>query len=284
MSAGRSMNNAFSSPTISVLMSTYAKEKACNLKASLESLFQQTRRPDQIVLVVDGPVDGEQEDVIACYREDKRVPLFTLIRHETSQGLAEAMNSGLGSCIGTFILRMDSDDLCDADRIQVQLAYAEAHPGTDVISSWSEEFFEDGSPSRMKVSPVSHDAVVSALRWRNVIVHPTLFIKAEWLRRVGGYRAKYGMLEDYDLFVRLALSGARFHVIPKVLVRVRASAALHNRRGGLRYCLKEMRFRLDCLASGFLNFGQFLVVAPMYAAFRLVSGPMRRHLYVLART
>ena len=48
---------------------------------------------------------------------------------------------------------------------------------------------------------------------RTVLVHPTLFIRVETLRRVGGYRAKYGLLEYYDLFVRLALTGAIFHII-----------------------------------------------------------------------
>ncbi|MGO4705703.1 glycosyltransferase [Microvirga sp. 2MCAF38] len=270
--------------TVSVLMSTYAKEIAGNLRASLESLYQQTRRPDQIVLVVDGPVDQAQENVIAAYCNDQRVTSFELVRLDKASGLACAMNAGLEYCTGNFILRMDSDDLCDPQRIEVQLAYARANPDLDVISSWSEEFFDDGSPSRLKVSPVSHDAVLSALRWRNVIVHPTLLVKADRLRLVGGYRAQYGMLEDYDLFVRLAQSGARFHVIPKVLVRVRTGAALHSRRGGLRYCLKEIRFRIDCLTSGFLSFRQFMVVTPMYAVFRLVSGPVRRQLYALART
>ncbi|MGO4573837.1 glycosyltransferase [Microvirga sp. 2TAF3] len=269
--------------SISVLMSTYAGEIAENLKACLESLYCQTLPPDQLVLVVDGPVGDDQEQVIAAFREDRRIPIVTVLRTARSQGLAAAMNLGLKECSGTLTMRMDSDDLCEPDRIEHQLAYVESHPDIDIVSSWSEEFFTDGTPAQLKVSPVGHDAVVRALRWRNVLVHPTILIKTEWLRRLGGYRVKYGRLEDYDLFVRLVLAGAKFHVIPKVLVRVRSSTEQRTRRGGLGYFWNDVTFRLYCLRSGFLNLREFIVVTGMYAMFRLISGPLRRRFYALAR-
>ena len=65
------------------------------------------------------------------------------------------------------------------------------------MSSWSEEFFEDGRASQIKVSPVAHEHITAALRWRNVLVHPTILAKSGALRAVNGYRSKFGMLEDY---------------------------------------------------------------------------------------
>lgn len=273
-----------SSTTISVLMSTYAAETAENLKASLESLYAQTVPPSQLVLVVDGPIDQDQEDIIARYRSDCRIPHMSLVRLPKSRGLANAMNVGLENCYGEFALRMDSDDVCEPDRIEVQLAYARAHPEVSLIASWSEEFYDDGAPSHLKVSPASHDAIVRALRWRNVLVHSSILVKTEALRRVGGYRETYGKLEDYDLFIRLAQAGVKFHVIPKVLVRVRSSTEQRVRRGGLGYCMKEIRFRIDCFRSGFLNVRQLVMVTAMYTVFRLVSGQLRRRLYSLVRT
>ena len=123
-----------------------------------------------------------------------------------------------------------------------------------------------------------------ALKWRNVIQHSTVFLKADTLRAVGGYQAEYGLLEDYDLFVRLAVHGARFHIIPKVLVRIRSSIDQRKRRGGLRYCANEVRFRTACFRAGFLTAGEFVLVTGMYTVFRLVSGSFRNRLYALART
>ncbi|WP_267359191.1 MULTISPECIES: glycosyltransferase [unclassified Methylobacterium] len=268
-------------PGVTVLMSTHAGETAANLAASLGSIRAQTLPPDRIVLVLDGPVGADQEAVIAA---SLAAPALDVVRLLGNVGLAAAMNEGLAHCPDGWVMRMDSDDLCQPDRLAVQMAYAAANPGIDVISSWSEEFYEDGAASQIKVSATGHDAVVQALRWRNVLVHPTILARTEALRRIGGYRADYGRLEDYDLFVRLAQSGARFHVIPKVLVRVRSSTAQKQRRGGLAYCLSELRFRIACYRSGFLTLRQFATVTPLYLGFRLASGRAKRALYRLART
>jgi glycosyltransferase involved in cell wall biosynthesis len=263
-------------------MSTYKKETASNLAAALESLDAQSVLPDELVLVIDGPVGSDQDDVIGEFVA--RSEIFTkLVRLPVNLGLAEAMNAGLDRCSGEFIMRMDSDDICTSDRLEKQLAYADTHPNIDVIASWSEEFFEDGARSQLKVTPTNHDAIIRALRWRNVLQHPTLLIKKEALVRVSGYKAGYGFLEDYDLFVRLALSGAAFHAIPKVLVRIRSSTAQRTRRGGFRYLLNDLRFRTECLRNGFLTKGQFVAVTLMYSVFRLLSGAVRRRVYALAR-
>lgn len=270
-------------PGVSVLISTYAGETAERLGASLASLRDQTLRPDRVVLVLDGPVGQDQEATIAAFAAAGAPPL-DLVRIPGNVGLAAAMNAGLERCDGAWVMRMDSDDLCTPDRLEIQMAYAWRHPEIDVVSAWSEEFYEDGTAAQVKVSPTGHAAIARAMRWRNVLVHPTVLVRSAVLRRVGGYRSRYGRLEDYDLFVRLIQAGARFHVIPRVLVRVRSSLAQKERRGGLAYCLGEVRFRFACYRSGFLNLRNFLGVTPLYLAFRLVSGPAKKRLYRLART
>jgi glycosyltransferase involved in cell wall biosynthesis len=270
-------------PTVSVLMSTYAGESGANLSESLESIYAQTVAPDQIVLVVDGPIGIDQEEVLARYEKDPRIAEWTLVRLPTNAGLARAMNAGLEHCTGTYIMRADSDDICEACRLEVQLAYAEAHPETDVIASWSTEFFDDSRPETMKTSSVRHDAVVSAMRWRGPIVHPTVLIRKTTLLGVGGYRPDFGYLEDVDLFARLVMQGARFHVIPKSLMRMRVNLAQRKRRGGWRYALNQIRYRLNCYRIGFLSTKEFLLSTPMQVIFNLIGAPLRDRLYVLVR-
>ena len=271
-------------PTVSALMSTYAAEKASNLAQSLESVFAQTRPPEQLVLVVDGPIPPAQDSVIKSFYGDPRVADFTVLHLPDQGGLAAAMNAGLKACVGTYVMRMDSDDICTPDRLELQMRYALANLNVDIVSSWSEEFFEDGHAPQIKVSPVAHEHITTALRWRNVLVHPTILVKSSALREVGGYRSEFGQLEDYDLFVRLAVKGFRFHVIPKTLVRVRSSIEQRSRRGGWRYGLKEMAFRWECKRAGFLRLHQFAATAGLYLLFRLTSGAMRKRLYAMARS
>ena len=268
--------------TVSALMSCYAKEKPAHLAASLESLFAQTVRPDSIVLVLDGPVGEELEEVVARYVSDPRVELV-VVRLAKNGGLPGALNAGLAHCRGTYTLRMDSDDICEPDRLAIQLAYARAHPDVDLISSWCEEFFDDGTPSRIKSSPSTHGAVARALRWRNVIVHPTTFMRTRMLRDIGGYRTRYLTLEDWDLFIRFVLAGGRLHVIPKSLLRFRTGLSLSRRRGGFTYMMDEIRFRSEYRRAGFLSWPEFLLTSTMYGVFRLIPASVRMRLYSLVR-
>jgi glycosyltransferase involved in cell wall biosynthesis len=259
-------------------MSTHAGESHADLAASLESIFGQTVCPDQLVLVIEGSFDLEQEKVIAQFSCDFRIADLRLVRLPAACGLAEALNAGLERCTGSYTMRMDSGDLCDPSRVELQLAYIAAHPDTDVVASWSEESFGDGLPSKVKVSSVHHDAIIHALRWRNILAHPTLCIRTEMLRRIGGYRSAHKTLEAYDLCVRLALEGARFHVVPKVLMQLRNQKRSH---GKLHTYMNEFRFRLDCLSSGFLNMRQF-VIATFVVLLPSVAGERRRPVYVPA--
>ncbi len=146
--------------TVSVLMSTYASESDAHLRTSLQSLFEQSVPPDQIVLVLDGPVPAAQEKVIAEFANDRRVRDFTILRLPKNVGLAAALNAGLSSCAGEWTMRMDSDDVCLPDRLRLQLAYAMSHPEIDIVSSWSEEF-SPGHNSQIKVSPIRHEHIVA---------------------------------------------------------------------------------------------------------------------------
>ena len=268
---------------VCVLMSTYASEKAENLRISLESLYNQTILPERIVLVIDGAIDREQEAVLAEFSADPRRVKLTLVRLPENGGLAAAMNAGLVYCDCPFVMRMDSDDVCLPDRLEHELRYMRENPDIDLVSCWSEEFGEGMAKSQYKVSPTQHDALREALCWRNVIVHPAILVRTEMLRRIGGYRADFGMLEDYDLYVRMMSAGARFHVIPKVMLRVRTSLSQKQRRGNFKYALKEIKFRINCLRLGFIKTHQFILITTLYTIFRVVTPGIRRRLYALSR-
>jgi GT2 family glycosyltransferase len=264
-------------------MSTYASEKADNLKISLESLYGQTIAPERIVLVVDGEIDGDQEAVLADFSMNTSGPKLTLVRLPQNGGLAAAMNAGLAYCDCPYVMRMDSDDVCLPDRLEHQVRYMHENPDIDLVSCWSEEFGEGLPKSQFKVSPTQHEALRQALCWRNVIAHSGILVRTETLRRIGGYRADFGLLEDYDLYVRLMTAGARFHVIPKVMLRVRTSLSQKQRRGNFKYALKEIKFRLNCLRVGFIKAHQFLLITTLYTAFRIITPGIRQRLYALSR-
>jgi GT2 family glycosyltransferase len=167
--------------------------------------------------------------------------------------------------------------------LAIEKSYLDSHPDIDLVASWSSEFIDEATDLRLKTSPTEHEAIIEALKWRNVIAHPTIVVRKKSLDAVGGYRESVGLLEDYDLYVRLILAGAKFHIIPKILLRVRTTQEQRARRGNLAYFINETRFRYRCFRAGFLNAKEFFLTTGLYALFRLIGTPMRNRLYAAVR-
>ena len=274
-----------STETVSVLMTTYHGERADRLACSLESMFSQTRAADEFVLVIDGEVGAAQEAVVSQYAQDRRIPSFKVVRLPKNVGLGSALAAGTECCTGAWIMRMDSDDVSVPNRTEVQLAYLRQHPETDLIGGWAEEFNENAPTARVRIktAPVDEGDLLRKLRWRNVIVHPSVMLRSSVVRQVGGFQGRFLYLEDWDLFVRIALSKARLIVLPQVLLRMSAGQAQASRRGGWRYAMSNLRFHTFCWRSGFMPFHQYIAIAPAYLGFRLVGSTMRQHLYRFVR-
>ena len=172
--------------TVSLLMTTYWGECASLLEGSLEMTFRQSRAPDQIVLVLDGAVGEDQEQVILRYQHDPRIKNLKVVRLPQNRGLAAALATGTQYCTSDWIMRMDSDDESVIERTELQIAYASEHSEVDLIGTWAEEYSDANSNIRIKSSPVTHDALVRGLKWRNLICHPSVMMRACSLRAVGG--------------------------------------------------------------------------------------------------
>lgn len=259
------------------LVLTVSAQDSVNLAESLESLFAQTAPPDQLVLVINGPIGIEQENLIARYRDDRRIQTIEMLRLSTA-GLTSAINAGFAVCSGDWIGHTTCNDISRSDRLAIQLDYLAKFSEIDVLSSWCEE--DDDGRRCIKASTIYHEALVSSLRWRNVLVPASVLIRSRVLKKVGGYSGKFGEgLAEYDLYVRLVTAGAQFRVIPAALVSVKV-----RRFGGLRYGWDEVRFRAFCWRSGFVTLRYFLIITLAHMIFRLSGGTLRSRLYRLLRT
>ena len=131
----------------SVLLSLYIKEHPEFLKQSLDSLFTQTLPPDEIVLVLDGPLTQELNEVVSAYatRYDRILKVVPLPQN---LGLGRALNEGLKHCSYELVARMDTDDIAKPERFAKQIAIFEKYPEVDVVSAWLDEF--EGDVSRIR--------------------------------------------------------------------------------------------------------------------------------------
>lgn len=264
---------------VSLLGSVYRGEKPAYLREALASLAAQTRRPDQVVLVCDGPLSPELERVLDEHAGS--LPL-TLVRLPRNVGLAPALNAGLSHCRGTWVARFDTDDVCVPDRLEVQLAHLAAHPEIDVLGSYIDEFEVDPArPYCVRTVPLDHAAILDGARRRNPMNHMTVVVRRDLLAAGGGYPVE-PFFEDWALWVALLQRGARFANLPRSLVRARAGLGMLRRRGGWRYILSEVAVQRRFHRSGFIGSAELLGNIASRTVARLVPARVRYWLYVNA--
>lgn len=227
----------------SVLMSVYKKEKVEHFIQAVDSLLNQTIRPEQIVLVRDGGVYEELQHVIDNYVIDYPT-LFTYLPLEQNGGLGNALRYGLTYCRNELVGRMDTDDISAPDRFERQLEFMINNPDVDIVGGNISEFINE--PTEIvdyRIVPQTHEEIKMYLKSRNPFNHMTVMFKKTALEKVGSYESFY-LFEDWYLWLKMYLSGAKFANINVVLVNVRISD-MANRRGGLRYyrsCVKLLKF------------------------------------------
>ena len=216
----------------SVLMSVYKNDSPDYLELALKSIYDdQTRKPDEIVVVFDGPISDELLSVLNGFQVGKE-SIVKYYPQEKNQGLGEALRIGSEYCTGDYIFRMDSDDISDPRRFEIQSKYVEDHPDVDVLGTDIAEFNEspDEPNLRKRVCHSDHKDIVKMGKRRNPMNHVTVCIKRESLIKAGGY-LPLRYVEDYYLWVRMIHSGLKLANINETLVYVRVGNGFAARRG-----------------------------------------------------
>lgn len=216
----------------SVLMSVYKNDSPDYLKPALESIYEkQTRKPDEIVVVFDGPISDELQLVLNDFRLGKEDVVF-YYPQDINRGLGEALRIGSEKCTGDYILRMDSDDISAPERFAKQIMYVENHPEIDVLGTDIAEFQESELEinKRVRACPADHEDIVRMGKKRNPMNHVTVCIKREALKKCGGYETLL-LLEDYCLWLKMIVAGCKLANINESLVYVRVGNGFNGKRG-----------------------------------------------------
>lgn len=190
----------------SVLMSLYYKEKPNYLEMSLDSVFNNTVAPDQVVMVLDGPIGEELQTIVKRYQS--MYPSFDVYPQEKNQGLSAALNFGLKKCKNELVFRMDTDDICYPDRFEKMLKFYDDNPTLDMAGSFDTIIDETGNIiSPVQEEPTSYEDI-KRLIWTCPFSHPTMTFKKSAILRVGSYNPNSGpRQDDYELWFRCIAGG-----------------------------------------------------------------------------
>jgi glycosyltransferase involved in cell wall biosynthesis len=273
----RSRRGASVHERLSLLLPVWHRDRADFLTAAFRStVVDQTRRPDHVVIVRDGPVDPDLASCITGLADGSPVPVDVL-ELDRNVGLGPALDAGLEACKYDVVARMDADDISLPHRFAVQMPIVEA--GADLVGAGLLEFGEgaDDVVAR-RVPPTDPDAIRARSRFADPFNHPTVVYRRTSVQAVGGY-GDFALMEDYLLWAKMILAGARVANVAEPLVLYRVGAGAYRRRGGLAQLRTELGLQRRLRALGFTTRAQYARNVLVRGGYRLVPEGLRRVAY-----
>lgn len=192
----------------SVLMSLYYKENPHYLNEALNSIYTNTVLPNQVVLVLDGPIGNELQKIVDKYCQE--YPSLEVYPQNKNQGLSTALNIGLEKCKYDIVFRMDTDDVCFPNRFETILREYEKSPYLDIIGSATIAIDENGVIGNVVYDHPHTQEEIYKQVWKCPFAHPTVSFRKEAILRVGSYNPNSGpRQDDYELWFRCVAGGLK---------------------------------------------------------------------------
>lgn len=258
----------------SVLMSLYKKEHPEYLRLALDSMLNQTVKPDEIVLVEDGSLTDELYAVVEEYK-----PYLHIVINKTNLGLGLALNEGLKVCRNELVARMDTDDISKPDRCEKQLERFKEKPELAIVGSHVDEFIGDPTNvvSRRSV-PLSSDDIYNYAKKRSAFNHPAVMYRKSTVMSEGGY-SNLKRNQDVDLFGRMLYDGHKAENIDEALLWFRCSDELAARRKSWENTKSYIDTIKKFWKMGYSSFSDYAKVAVAQTGMFILPASMQNWVY-----
>lgn len=258
----------------SVLMSLYINEKAEYFDACMKSILGQTVLPKEIVIVKDGKISKEVEEILQ--KCNKVYPgLLNIVSYEKNHGLGYALSKGINACGYELIARMDTDDLARKDRFEKQIKEFQEDPALDICGSNINEFEDEpGHIVAQRNVPLTDKEIKKYQKRRDAFNHMTVMYKKSAVLEAGNYQSCL-LMEDTYLWVRMIQNGAKCKNIEEPLVYVRIGEEMYGRRGGLTYFLNYKKGRKKVRETGYIGIIDYYYTLMIQFIVSLVPGNIR---------
>lgn len=198
------------SPLVSIIIPCF--NDSLTLSEALLSALSQTYENKEVIVIDDGSTDNCLE-IIKSFGNN--------IRWETgpNRGGCAARNRGIEIARGEIIQFLDADDLLTPNKLSIQIPLLQSKNADIVFCDWKTISLENQYATELRFDAMKHDLFLFLLR-HNIQTSAPLHWRQNLLA-VGGFRVGLPCCQEYDLHLRLALSGYSMKRAPEVLVVVR---------------------------------------------------------------
>ena len=220
--------------TISVLMSVYKSEKGACLDRALQSVWDdQTRKPNQIVLIEDGALTTELYEVVNRWK-GRLGETLTLCVNEVNLGLTKSLNKGVQAVTSDLIARMDSDDIAAPKRFELQERFLEEHPEIDIVGGSMQEFDDEHECLNVRHYPQTHEEACKYIVKACPLAHPSVMMRKRMFDEGLKYDERYRMSQDIKLWYDAILAGYKIANLPDVCLYFRQQGDVFRRRSRVK--------------------------------------------------
>ncbi len=229
-----------SDPIVSVIMGVYNQEDRDALKASVDSILNQTLTNFEFLIYNDGSNSEVTEYINCLANTDDRISVFY---SPVNRGLGFALNRCIDHARGKYLARMDADDVSHPDRFRKEVEFLESHPEYSWCGANCSIYDGDGvwGESKRPENPEARDYLKYS-----PYIHPTVMYRATLFRRVAGYAEDdvTRRCEDYELFMRLFRMGYKGYNIQEQLLKYFVDRNSYHSRP-FKDCLCESKVRRE---------------------------------------
>lgn len=238
----------------SVSMCVYKNDNPEFFNQALESIVEQTVKPDEIVLVVDGPIPDSVNKVIELYKSET---YFKVIKLLENVGHGNARRVGLENCSYELVALMDADDISVLDRFEKQIRCFEEKTSLSIVGGNIIEFIDSvDNVVGIREVPQCDSEIKEFMKKRCPFNQVTVMFKKSEVDAAGGYLDWHNE-EDYYLWIRMFQNKSTFMNLKEVLVFVRVGREMYQRRGGWKYFVSEARLQKYMLDKSITNPGNY---------------------------
>lgn len=185
-----------SQPKVTVLLPVYNGERY--IAETIQSVLNQSFSDFELLIINDGSTDNTKSIVHGF--ADSRI---RIIDNDVNRKLIATLNRGLNLAQGEYIARIDADDACLPNRLNLQVNFLDQHPDYGMVGGGMNVFREYNKSIRFRKARQGYEELKCQLLLQNTFNHPTVMIRRSVLEKYDLKYENFPHAEDYDLWIRL---------------------------------------------------------------------------------